>query len=128
MNDRLRSLLPWLLLAMLLLGGNGGKASGELDVLIIEDIQARASLPIEQLAILTSESDASVISWLKTNARTWRIADDETDFSADDEAIQRLAIDKPKSLPWLSAARGNRKISEPLPKDTAKTLQRLKGM
>ena len=128
MNDRLRSLLPWLLLALLLFGGSGGKSSGELDVLIVEDIQSRASLPVEQLAILTSESDASVISWLKSNARAWRIADDETDFSADDQTIQQLATDKPKSLPWLTAARGNRKISEPLPKDTAKTLQRLKGI
>ena len=128
MSDRLRSLLPWLLLALLLFGGSSGKSSGELDVLIVEDIQARASLPIEQLAILTSESDASVISWLKSNARTWRIADDETDFSSDDQTIHQLAINKPKSLPWLTAARGNRKISEPLPKDIAKTLQRLKGI
>ena len=72
MNDRLRSLLPWLLLALLLFGGSGGKSSGQLDVLIIEDIQARATLPIEQLAILTSESDASVISWLTLRLSTPR--------------------------------------------------------
>lgn len=127
MSDRLRSLLPWLILAAIVFSGSG-KSSRPLDVLIIEDVQRRVELSPGQLAIVTSEAPASVISFLKSNAREWRIADDEASFDDDDEAIQRLANDKPKSLPWLSAARGKRKISEPLPNTTEATIKRLKGL
>ena len=127
MSDRLRALLPWLILAAIVFYG-GGKSSGPLDVLIIEDVQRRVELSHGQLAIVTSEAPGSVITYLKTNAREWRIADDEASFDDDDEAIQRLAIDKPKSLPWIAAARGNRKISEPLPATNEATIKRLKGL
>lgn len=127
MSDRLRSLLPWLILAAIVFGGSR-PSSGPLDVLIVEDTQRRVELSPGQLAIVASESPGSVIEYLRANANEWRIADDEATFEADDEAIQQLATDKPKSLPWLSASRGKRKISEPLPKDSANTLQRLKGI
>lgn len=127
MSDRLRSLLPWLMLAAIVLGGSRS-SSEPLNVLIVEDTQRRVELPPGQLAILTSESPGSVIEYLRANANEWRIADDEATFEAEDEAIQRLAIDKPESLPWLSASRGKRKISESLPTTATETIKKLRGI
>ena len=83
-----------------------------LRVMVIEDVTQRDKLPREQLEQLTSEADESLITWLRANAKEWRIVDQAADVSQDSPGAQQLFAVKRDAVPWIVAGNGRRGISE----------------
>ena len=105
------------------------KASGKpVRVMIVEDVTRRQELPREQLEQLTSETDDALITWLKANAKEWRIVDQAADVSQDSPGAQQLFAVKRDAVPWIVAGNGRRGVSERLPATKGETLAKLKGL
>lgn len=111
----------------------------ELHVLIVLERDEQGSLPLDQREILMSESEGSVILWLKENCAkdesnmpAYRILDDDYDDGLEHEtkSWQEIYIYYKKNHdqkgPWMMAVNGQRKYDDLLPNSKEETLQILK--
>lgn len=119
--------LVWLALSMFDGGGNPFApapidAPG-LNVLIVEETEARHTLPFAQVVAMGS------VEWkeyVKAKSGEWRQYDSEADLKNDD-AKWRQAFARPRtSLPWLVVSNGKTGSEGPLPANLDALLSEIK--
>lgn len=129
----------WLLLiggGLILLEGsvvpsNAPFKTDKLSVAIFEDVLHREQLTKEQLTILDASAPGSVRDWVKAQSGEMRVIDNSEKPTRDSKWVQdawQVAKDKNIQPPVLAAANPSRGVVQPLPKNTADTLQVLKPL
>lgn len=93
-----------------------------LHVLIIEEMDQRASLPASQVSIFTS---TKLRDWFKANNVQWRQFDDDADLSQVDQKWKDAMARPRTSTPWVVASNGQSGYEGPLPASVDATIQLL---
>lgn len=93
-----------------------------LHVLIVEEMDERASLPASQVGIFTS---TELRKWFEDNDVQWRIFDKDVNLEHAEKKWQDAMKRERASLPWVIVSNGRTGWEGPLPKDTASLIQLL---